>query len=90
MISKAGYGIVGECMAAGTPFLYGPREGFAEFATLDAALQGWNGGIRLESDAFLSAQWPLESIPPKGSVSRLPAPGAAATIETLVKLWRAS
>ena len=87
VISKAGYGLVGECMAAGTPLLYGPREGFAEFAALDAALQGWDGGMRLESGAFLSAQWPLEGIPTKGSVSRLPTPGAAATIVALVKLW---
>lgn len=89
VISKAGYGLVGECMAAGTPLVYGPREGFAEFAVLDAALQAWNGGMRLESEAFLRAQWPLEGIPTKGSVSRLPPPGAAATIETLVKLWSA-
>lgn len=87
VISKAGYGLVGECMAAGTPLIYGPREGFAEFAALDAALQTWDGGMRLESEAFLSARWPLEGIPAKGSVSRLPTPGAATTIATLVKLW---
>ena len=87
VISKAGYGLVGECMAAGTPLIYGPRAGFAEFAALDAALQAWDGGIRLESEAFLSASWPLESIPAKGSVSSLPAPGAAAIVKWLRGLW---
>lgn len=88
VISKAGYGLVGECMAAGTPLIYGPREGFAEFAALDAALQAWDGGIRLTSEAFLSADWPLERVPAKGSISRLPAPGAATAVERLVALWR--
>lgn len=88
VISKAGYGLVGECMAAGTPLLYGPRSGFAEFAALDAALLAWDGGLRLESEAFLSAAWPLEQVPPKGSVTRLPAPGAARVVERLVALWQ--
>ena len=87
VISKAGYGLVGECMASGTPLLYGPRTGFAEFAALDAALKDWDGGIRLESEAFLSASWPLESVPAKGSVSPLPAPGAAAIVKRLRELW---
>lgn len=88
VISKAGYGLVGECMAAGTPLVYGPREGFAEFAALDAALQAWDGGIRLTSAAFLSADWPLEQVPARGSVSRLPAPGAAAAMGSLVQLYQ--
>jgi hypothetical protein len=88
VISKAGYGLVGECMAAGVPLVYGPREGFAEFGALDAALQTWDGGIRLESEAFLRADWPLASIPARGSVSRLAAPGAAATVKRLVDLWK--
>lgn len=87
VISKAGYGLVGECMAAGTPLLYGPRSGFAEFAALDAALLAWDGGMRLESEAFLSAQWPLEAVPAKGSVTRLAAPGAARVVERLIALW---
>ena len=88
VISKAGYGLVGECMTAGTPLIYGPREGFAEFVALDVALQAWDGGIRLESDAFLSADWPLEQVPARGNVSRLPAPGAAAVIGSFVQLYQ--
>ncbi len=88
VISKAGYGLVGECMAAGTPLLYGPREGFAEFTALDTALHAWDGGIRLTSEAFLSADWPLEQVPARGSGSQLPAPGAEAVVRRLEALWR--
>jgi L-arabinokinase len=34
VLSKPGYGIVSECLAAGTPFLYLPRTGFLETAHL--------------------------------------------------------
>lgn len=89
VISKAGYGLVGECMAAGTPLIYGPREGFAEFAALDAALQAWDGGIRLTDAAFRAADWPLAQVPSKGSVPRLPAPGGARIVERVTALWQA-
>lgn len=88
VISKAGYGLVGECLAAGTPLLYGPRSGFAEFAALDAALHAWEGGIRLASDDFLAARWPLERVPAEGSVARQPAPGAERIVAHLVRLWQ--
>ncbi|MBC8104568.1 MAG: hypothetical protein H7Z41_18490 [Cytophagales bacterium] len=90
VISKPGYGSVGECLAAGTPFLYCPRTGFAEYAALDAALSSWPGGLRLPAERFLAADWgaALSRVPPPGSISPLPAPGGAAAAARIADHWR--
>jgi hypothetical protein len=77
VISKAGYGLVGECLSARTPLLYCPREGFAEFAALDRALSAWPGGLRAPAEAFLAADWGayLERTPPRSDLPEVPAPG---------------
>ncbi len=85
VISKAGYGLVGECLSARTPLLYCPRDGFAEFAALDAALSAWPGGLRAGAEEFLAADWGryLERVPPRTVLPHVPAAGgerAAATI----------
>src|SRR5436189_79452 len=41
VVAKAGYGTACEAMASGTPMVYPPRRGFAEFRPLDRALRGW-------------------------------------------------
>ena len=77
VVSKAGYGLVGECLAHGTPLLYPPRTGFAEFAALHKALQNWSGGIFVTNDDWASANFGpyLDAVPPLGTTRTLPAPG---------------
>jgi hypothetical protein len=52
ILAKAGYGTVTEAMACGTPMIYPPRRGFAEFRVLDRALRTWGGGVPLSSRDF--------------------------------------
>jgi hypothetical protein len=52
ILAKAGYGTVTEAMACGTPMIYPPRRGFAEFRALDRALRAWGGGVPLSSRDF--------------------------------------
>lgn len=52
MVAKAGYGTVCEAMVAGTPMIYPPRSGFAEFEELDRALRDWGGGVLASSRDF--------------------------------------
>jgi hypothetical protein len=52
VVAKAGYGTVCEAMARGTPIIYPPRTGFAEFRSLDRALRVWGGGVPISSRDF--------------------------------------
>ena len=52
VVAKAGYGTVTEAMAAGTPLIYPPRAGFAEFRALAGALNAWGGGVPASRRAF--------------------------------------
>jgi len=52
VLAKAGYGTVCEAMASGTPIIYPPRQGFAEFRSLDRALRAWNGGVPISARDF--------------------------------------
>jgi hypothetical protein len=63
IVAKAGYGSVCEAIAAGTPMIYPPREGFAEFAALDQVLRRWGGGVPIREEAFLDLNLsePLET-----------------------------
>lgn len=54
IVAKAGYGTVCEAMASGTPMIYPPRTGFAEFRSLDRALRAWKGGVPVSSRDFFS------------------------------------
>jgi L-arabinokinase len=78
VISKPGYGLVGECLSAGTPLLYCPRPEFAEYAALDAALRRWPGGLPIETADFLAADWGrhLERVPSREASGAAAAPGA--------------
>jgi L-arabinokinase len=89
VISKLGYGITGECLTAGTPFLYCPRHDFAEYPAIDSVLADWPGRLFLPSESFLGADWQsaLERVPACGSVSRRSAPGGAASAATIVEFW---
>jgi hypothetical protein len=52
VVAKAGYSTACEAMASGTPMIYPPRRGFAEFRSLDRALRSWEGGIPISSREF--------------------------------------
>jgi hypothetical protein len=52
VVAKAGYSTACEAMASGTPMIYPPRRGFAEFRSLDRALRSWEGGIPVSSRDF--------------------------------------
>jgi hypothetical protein len=52
VVAKAGYATACEAMASGTPMIYPPRRGFAEFRALDRALRAWSGGIPISSRDF--------------------------------------
>jgi hypothetical protein len=52
IVAKAGYGTVCEAMASGTPMIYPPRRGFAEYRSLDVALRLWGGGVPIASRDF--------------------------------------
>jgi len=52
IVAKAGYGTVCEAMARGTPMIYPPRTGFAEYRSLDRALRAWGGGVPISSRDF--------------------------------------
>jgi len=54
VLAKAGYGTACESMATGTPMIYPPRAGFAEFRSLDRALRAWPGGVPVSSRDFCS------------------------------------
>ncbi len=54
IVAKAGYGTVCEAMARGTPMIYPPRIGFAEYRSLDRALRSWGGGVPIPARDFLT------------------------------------
>ncbi|MGO9470395.1 MAG: hypothetical protein ACLQIB_22985 [Isosphaeraceae bacterium] len=93
ILAKAGYGTVTEAMACGTPMIYSPRRGFAEYRVLDRALRTWGGGVPLSSREFramrlenaLKSAFRLAPGPPP-----FPPDGAARIAEHLAALCRPS
>ncbi|MBC8138497.1 MAG: hypothetical protein H8F28_21665 [Fibrella sp.] len=72
VVSKVGYGLVGECLNGGTPIIYCPRTGFAEYPVIDAYLSSRPHGIRVSVEAFTSGDWEaiLSAVPPRGAVPK--------------------
>ncbi len=89
VISKPGYGIVGECLANGTPLLYGPRTEFAEYLALDAALSDFPGGLKVSGEEFVQLRWKetLRRVPARGRVERTSAPGGERVRECIERVW---
>lgn len=90
VISKAGYGLVGECLTGRTPLLYCPRPDFAEYAALDAALSDWPGGLRAPVEAFLAADWEpyLNQTPARADLPEIRAEGGEAAARRIVEAYR--
>jgi hypothetical protein len=91
MVAKAGYGTVCEAMVAGTPMIYPPRTGFAEFRALDRALRTWGGGVPASASAF--AELRIEPHLEKALALRpgpppFPADGAARVADRLAETCR--
>ena len=57
MVGKLGTGAVAEAMLHGKPMIYLPRDDFAEFGALDAAVRQWGGGECLTARAFTGCEW---------------------------------
>jgi L-arabinokinase len=90
MISKIGYGVYAECLLNGTPILYLPREGFAEYPVLDRSIVEWGGGLCLSKDDFYGLDWAhaLNKISSSNRPSPLKSDGAevcAREIEQIVR-----
>ena len=87
VISKPGYGIIGECLITGTPFLYPPRPQFAEYAALDTALNDWPGGFRFTDEDFLAVNWRLylDRVPPHGTITPRTADGGKRAVDAILR-----
>jgi hypothetical protein len=91
ILAKAGYGTACEAMACGTPMIYPPRWGFAEFRSLDRSLRGWAGGLPVSSrdfrglklDHLLERALKLDPGPPP-----FPTDGADQIVEHVLPLCR--
>ncbi len=57
MIAKLGYGIVSDCIAAGTALVYPPRFGFPEYEILERDMPGKLSSQRIEMTAFRNGEW---------------------------------
>lgn len=93
IVAKAGYGTACEAMTAGTPMIYPPRTGFAEYRALDRSLRAWGGGLPCSARAFaelrlgplLARAFALRPGPPP-----FPADGAARVAERLAHICHAA
>lgn len=57
MVSKPGYGVVAECLAAGTPILYTSRGDFAEYPLLVEAIEAHLPNRFVPREAFIEGRW---------------------------------
>jgi hypothetical protein len=92
VVSKIGYGLVGECLTGGTPILYCPRTGFAEYAVIDSYLSSRPHGIRISVESFASGDWgpTLDAVPPRGTIPKEAAPGGEIAALRLAALYRSA
>jgi L-arabinokinase len=57
MLGKLGYGLVSECLSAGTPLIYVPRSSWPEECCLEVFLLEHSGGLRMPGEDFFSGKW---------------------------------
>jgi hypothetical protein len=90
MIGKLGYGTCAECFINGLPIVYLPREGFAEFPVLHAAVSDWGHGYLLSRDDFCGLNWgdALGRAKKRGRPAAMASDGALACAREIEKLAR--
>lgn len=57
VLSKLGYGIVSDCIAARTPLIYIPRDDFAEYELLKQGINGLLPSYLMPREDFLQGRW---------------------------------
>ena len=57
VVSKPGYGVVSECLAAGTPILYTSRGDFAEYPLLVEAIEAHLPNRFVPREEFVEGRW---------------------------------
>ncbi len=89
VVSKVGYGLVGECLTGGTPILYCPRTGFAEYPVIDDYLSTRSHGIRIPVEQFAAGDWDavLRSVPARGTIPKEVAPGGEKAADRIAALY---
>ena len=89
IIAKPGYGILGECLANGTPLVYTSREGFAEYFALEAVLRQWAGGIFIPPADFKAFRWSpyLEQLGRRDLPPPFPLNGAQYCAKRIMQLY---
>lgn len=92
VVSKVGYGIAGECLTGGTPLLFCPRTGFAEYPVIAEYLARSGRGVLLFAEAFASADWgeALDAVPERGTLAREIAPGAGRAAARIREMYGAA
>jgi predicted glycosyltransferase len=93
IVAKAGYGTVCDAIARGTPMIYPPRKGFAEFRSLDRTLRAWSGGLPISARDFraLKLERALErALEIKPGPPPFPTDGASRIAKYVTRLCRPS
>ena len=57
VVSKPGYGTISECVANSVPFVYVPRQDFAEYQALHHGLTRWGGAVLISTTDFERGHW---------------------------------
>jgi len=88
--AKLGYGVYAEGVLNGTPLLYLPREDFAEYPVLAAAIGDWGAGHCLTKDAFCGLRWDaaLASIQNRNRPPSMPSVGAVQCAREIERVLR--
>jgi UDP:flavonoid glycosyltransferase YjiC (YdhE family) len=90
VLCKIGYCVVSESVLHGIPFIYLPRDDFAESAGLESAIARWGAGYRLTHDQLQQFSWGdiLSTAEKRGKIHPVVSNGAgrcAREIERLVR-----
>ncbi|HWE93735.1 MAG TPA: hypothetical protein VG269_07140 [Tepidisphaeraceae bacterium] len=86
VVSKLGYGIVSDCIAAGVPLVWPRREGFVEDEVMAADAPKWLPMIQMPREDYQAGRWGRslrEALALAAPTQRMPIGGAEACAEYL-------
>jgi len=88
--AKPGYGVYAEGVLNGTPLIYLPREGFAEYRSLARAIEEWGAGYCLSKNDFYALKWDaaLHAIESRDRPRPLPSNGATECAREIERVLR--